>query len=225
MGGLGWYFAKPEDWLAFEPGLVEKHTTLQTIPGLTQELDIWRRVGMEISVEQAARAMVENVVTPDAKVTITRGTVNAILKTPKVNTTRPPVAGTGPPLAAVMDIKLPKTLGRLALDLAIRKKDWEWVNDVWITPTLRDISRRLKTRGGNTVWVDWLRGVLPWTTPIVQGHGDLVGKKWAVGIQRAGWSKLLLKPRFNYTSVLSLAVRAEGWARVLTEQHRVRLGG
>ena len=111
-------------------------------------------------------------------------------------------------LAAYADRDIPTTSGRYLLEYAIRKRRWQWIRDVWLAEELRAQSGIIERHCGRRVWVDWLKGELPFKPPVVKGVSPLyVGQTFdrlasgAFGGAVVSWS--------NYTEILRAAVSTE----------------
>jgi hypothetical protein len=111
-----------------------------------------------------------------------------------------------------------------ALDVALREsrggatdKFTRWILDVWVAREQREFSRMLLEVGRKSVWIDWLKGDLPFKVPVVQGWGALLVSHIHDGLKFAAWNAIALgsdKKRLNRKYIKAAAMRVE----ILTEK-------
>jgi hypothetical protein len=230
LGGLGWRISLDrEKWLKIENGQVKKEARLQSWFGLKSELGRWREEwGVTFKYEEINKVLLELVDLPKAKVVTEVGRVERVDWRIRIGDIRDvdPIQ-TGIPLAARADPALPSVLRNLARDNAVRERNWEWVDGVWITPTDRDVSRAIRQRGGVRLWRDWLTGSLPWKTPIYPGVADLQISALSQSILQAKWNKLASKQKYNYTAVVRIGLETEFLTIMQLEKevNSFRIGG
>jgi len=133
------------------------------------------------------------------------------------------------PLAAVPNHELPKTLSGLILDKALdygfKTKDWTKVELEWLQPGLASTSRNIRERGGATVWVNWLRGKLPFHPPVILGWSDMVPSFLYKLVVAKLWARTVHRNKFNMSYIKRVALTAEDMTRELVMKRHVRMGG
>jgi hypothetical protein len=221
LGGLGWNSGKlsVDQMLKFSPGTVVKKAQLGTLVGLEPEVLLWQKKGVFFTHEEVNDEMVQNVELPKAKIEIEPGLVEPVRW--RFNMSLGQTEGQariGVPLEAHMNRDLPPTLGALARDKMIRQRSWAWLQKVWVAEDERLISKSIMDRGGRRVWVEWLRGKLPWHAGIIPGLGSLQPANLAKAIQTAQWTNLVRKPKFNMTAVVRIATVSEIETRIILEK-------
>jgi hypothetical protein len=224
-GGLG-LFPPGETWLSMSPGRVDVHANIveTTVKGLDSELKRWKSLGLDITKKEAMQSLSSNLELSDARKEVAQGGVEEV--TPwRQYLWEPKATGVGIPLQARPNQNLPRTLGSYALQRAVRDRDWDWIREVWLDPTMRSVSDAIETRGGRTVWVDWLLDKLPWKTPNVLGWSDLVPSVLYRRSLTAAWSRIVGMNKFTYRSVKKAALTAELWVHNDIAHRGIRLGG
>jgi hypothetical protein len=226
VGGLGVESLKVAQWLAFKPGKIDVRNTIEisSVRGLSHEVEVWKSFGMEFTRREAVAAIKDNLELSDAAKEVTAGTLEAVdFVTPYM--WKPEGNRTSVPRRARSREELPLTLNTAALEKAIRARDWTWVRDVWLDPSLRDVSDLIETKGGRTVWVDWLKGKLPWKLPTILGWSDLIVSTMYNAIADAVWSRVVSFHEFNYRDVRRAGLTAELWTHENVRVRKIRLGG
>jgi hypothetical protein len=117
------------------------------------------------------------------------------------------------------------SLGDVVLDAAIREKKWNWIQNTWVDVNWRVWSKRIMQRGGRRVWIDWLRGKLPFKLPVVLGTSELQVSEVFDRVVKLYWGSLVTLQRFNTSTILRAAVGAESRVRHEVEMLDIRLGG
>jgi hypothetical protein len=226
LGGLGFLPTEDEDrLLGFTTGNKRVQQTLidRGLGGIGEELGQWKGLGREISRERAVRFCSDFLELPEAKIEVKRGELEQVKWISPLNWK--PNVGPNVALEAYMDATLPRTFGRLALELAIEEKDWDWISDVWLAVELRLISKSIQTRGGRGLWIDWLLGKLPWATPIVPGHSELSTSVWYNRYAGYLWSQVIGRWKFGRDLVKRAALTAEIYTYKAMRASDVRQGG
>jgi hypothetical protein len=225
LGGLGFLPTDGGTLVSYTPGSIEVAQTLidEGVNGIADELEDWKQWGMIIPREAAIRTASNFLDLPDAKRVITRGKVSLAQYELPLGLSESP--GPGPPLQAYMNVKLPKTFGQLALEIAIKDKRWDWIRNTWLGDNLGIVSDRIQSRGGRGLWLDWLRGKLPWATPKVPGSSDLSVSVIYNRFARHVWGSTLRRWKFNRTLVKRAAMTAEIHTYNVVRSQPVRLGG
>jgi len=210
MGGIGWYADAHGAWVDYSPGMVAQKGRIieASVRGLDQEFEDWQAVGARFTKSEAIQSLKDNLELSEAKREVTPGSVR---DTERLDcfSWKPGLASGGVPLQARMRDDLPPTLGSFALEDAVRRKNWDWIRNVWLDPALRDISNQIEKRGSRRIWIDWLTGKLPWHLPVVEGWSDLKPSLLYDSLARNAWSRVVAMPWFDYLSVKRAALSAE----------------
>jgi len=100
----------------------------------------------------------------------------------------------------------------------------DWINIVWLDDYQKEFSTKLKTRGGNRVWIDWLTGKLPWGKPVVQGWSStLISSIYDLFLNDA-WRRLNDMQSFNMTMVARAALTVEIHTTMKVQEYPYHLG-
>jgi hypothetical protein len=223
-GGLGWDQTEG-DWMAFVPSVVDKKYSLvnKSFIGIQPARRQLQSLGLSITEAEAldwAKALFD---VQGVRTEIIGGETRPIKQERPYH--RKFAYGGGVPTKASYDSQVVTSFGDYPIQVAVRRKDWEWLRSVAIKPEQRALSREIERRGGRRVWVDWLLGKLPFSTPEVPyWANDVVGfdlNKY----QKSALSWLLTRPSFSMASVRRAAYTAERQVRLFLQGRAVRLGG
>lgn len=222
FGGVGYDPVTSQDWMSLTVGQVtpDVHVVTSTAHGLSQELPMWEAVGVAFTEGELSQALLSRIEVSKGPKTVTRGLVK------KVDFARP--TGWAPsmqkvPLSARARPDLPITLRQEALQKAVREKDWSWIEDSWLDPSLRMFSDRLRRDGGNTIWVDWLTAKLPIGVPQVQGWSEIVTSSDIRLLYGGALGRLVANGKFNYTQLKRAFYSAEIALREVLQTRRVMI--
>jgi hypothetical protein len=209
VGGLGFFEPDDTPWTTYTAGSARRRAKIipSTILGLREEHAAWASFGVD-SEPLTTKLAGDVLEMSNAKLVTSPSTLAPAERV------RPFAWGIKPglramPLMARMSDDLPPTLGRYVLDLQIRNRQWDWINNVWVDEPLRAISRQIMHRGGRGLWIDWLKGDLPWRLPTVYGWSDLVPSEVYRQLVFSGWSRLTSRGSYNKSHVKRLALTAE----------------
>jgi hypothetical protein len=225
FGGLGWNLDDSGEWRSFVPTQVKKTFKLANkgFPGLRPAVKELSSVGFDLTSTQVMEWAKGLFDVNRVRTEITGG------ETKEIQPIRPYhrnfASGRGTPLQASMSDRIRTTFGTYPLEIAVLRKDWKWLQEVAISDEQRLVSHMILQRGGRRIWVDWLLGKLPFSTPEVPyWANDVVGFDLNKLYQNA-FSWLLTRPKFGYQSVRRAAYTAERQVRLFLSGLPVRLGG
>jgi hypothetical protein len=225
FGGLGWNLDEPGEWMAFTPTQVKKEFRFFNgkFKGTTPAVRKLSQTGLELGkkdVMEWAKGLFD-----------VRGVRTEIIggETRVVPWVRPYhrnfASEGGAPLQMTISDEARTTFGTYPVEVAVLRKDWKWLQEVAVSEEQRLISESILHRGGRRIWVDWLLGKLPFSTPEVPyWANDVVGYDLNRLYQNA-FSWLLTKHKFGYESVRRAAYTAERQVRLFLSGLPVRLGG
>jgi hypothetical protein len=223
LGGLGALQWRGEDLLAVEEGRVEpRFTPLVKDRQLKWAMSRLSRLGIAIPVGTLKAALTANLIGAGLPVKIVYGKVVDVDRAP-VRLPKP--WSTGIRLFSRHNAQLPKAFASTALEFAIRERQFEWIRNVWVDERDRLLARTVEKRGGRRVWFAWLRGKLPFTTPICMGWSALRVSAIYTQLAEGAWNELLSRSRFSWTSVIKAAMAAETWTWVQLAHLHVHYGG
>jgi hypothetical protein len=225
MGGLGFLSDPGAEWSRIERGVLKPgvDVDISTIKGVSWLAHRSQELGVDISEQEVAAELASNLQWPVAD---TLGEMKVVPVERVIPFLWDLSQGEGAiPLSGVSSPEIPRTVALLVLQKAIRAKQWEWIEEVWLLPSMREVSARIRQRGGRRVWLDWLEGKLPFSTPVVPGYSSLQCGVEATRVSRLAWQKTVAKARFNMSYVVRAAYTAEIETRRIVELSKVRLGG
>jgi len=230
FGGLGFY--RPDiryDWLEFKPGQVKIDAEVDNsfVKGLDREIIQWKNHGVEIGKGDAVKFISSNLKMSDASKEIIPGELKRVERLYTIMK-RDYVFVEG--YRAYFrrprwNDDLPVTMQEYVLGTKIQEKDWKYINDVMIDISCYNFSVQLKRAAGNSVWIDWLLGKLPFHPPVVMGWSDLKPTYIYNNIMDQVWDDINRYNRFNYKTVKRAALTAELTTRELVGRSVMRLGG
>jgi hypothetical protein len=226
VGGLGYWQSGSTDWYSVSPGKVDYRAKLvkETVRGMNNELEVWNKIGPAFDEKDAIQSLADNLELAKAPVDVTKGSVEEVpYLRPRLWVVVPSLGAV--PTAARSKKDLPTTLNGFMLDTAIANRDWQWVREVWLDPSLRDVSDRIESNGGRRVWVDWLRGKLPIKLPTIPSWSDLKPSILFAELINHVWARVYSKSSFNMTVITRAFVTAELAIRDWLQTSEVRLGG
>jgi hypothetical protein len=225
FGGLGWNLDEPGEWKAFTPTQIKKEFRFRNrgFIGVNPAITKLSQTGLSLKVADVMEWAKGLFDVRSVKTEIIGG------ETRKVEFVQPYyrnfASEGGAPLQMTISDEVRTTLGTYPVEVAVLRKDWKWLREVAVSQEQRLISEMIEKRGGRRIWVDWLLGKLPFSTPEVPyWANDVVGYDLNKLYQNA-FAWLLTKPRFNYESVRRAAYTAERQVRLFLSGLPVRLGG
>jgi hypothetical protein len=222
LGGLGYDYPM-YPFIALEKGRIEIKNTIveDNLEGLKNLKRRWANEGVDVS-DLTQDYLKSILVLPSRELEVFRGEVRRIGNISPV--TWSVDGGTGVPLRARGNKRVPTAMGELVLMKKIREKDDEWIETIWLDPPLRDISERIRKRGGRGLWLDWVTDKLPFSSPIVDGFSEefasVVNKRRAQGM----WARVVSHHKFGRELVNRVALRCELETRWQLENMKIKIG-
>jgi hypothetical protein len=217
FGGLGLFRLNSKVWREFSPGVLKRTPKVvrSTIRGIPYELSLFPKDWEDELIDKVSK----NLDLQSGGVEIIKGSTRT------VPVRYPTNLGFGSPvsLVAYPEINSP-TIGTSALEVAIHRKDWDWIQNKYVSLEQRGTSEMIHKHGGRRVWVDWLLGKLPYHPPTVVGWGDLVTGAIFRDLAPRFWGKLLTRSKFTYALVRRNAYECENAIRDEVDSLEVRLG-
>jgi hypothetical protein len=226
VGGLGYVGPDTQKWVKVSPGTMTRDGKLvpNTVRGLDVELSEWKGLGAKWSDSKMYSELANNLELSKAPTVVEEGRIEEVeILKPHPWLARP--TGGGIPVSARGRHDLPTTLSSFMLEEAIRNRDWNWIRDSWIDPSLRAVSDRIESNGGRRVWVDWLTGKLPIKLPTIPGWSDLKPSVIYNLMINSVWTRLVGMAKFDMTKVRRYFLTAELSIRGVLRGSDVRLGG
>jgi hypothetical protein len=221
VGGLGFFACGNNFGLAIDTEVEDfsNHVDLNTVVGVDWLLQKWEEfdLGMEKSSLQREIDSVFNMSTGEHHVTVKRVAV-------PIGYLKYAVPSKIIPTKCPVNRDLPQTFITSVLDKMIRDRDWDKILNTYVAIEWREIAEKIMKRGGRRVFIDWLKGSLPFAVPIVPLWDKVAVSEEAEKINSTYWSWLVFRHRFNYSSVTRAAVSAEGMTRDWISRQEPRIG-
>jgi hypothetical protein len=120
------------------------------------------------------------------------------------------VSGVGPPLSAISSLKGTddEIFSDCWRDRLIKERRWKELINEWVTEEMRGFANSLFSRASRTVFVEWIKGGLPFRIPVIRGVGDLGVSVTAKGVFSGYWGRIVMG-RPGWENVVAGAVKAE----------------
>lgn len=229
VGGLGWSL-NGEKWAIMTNGTVDKEVVfdihLNPKKSINEHLTYWKN-NHSISIGEASvhKYIVSVLDLPKARLKVINMEYKEIGKiTPWRIRSEGSGLNSGMKLHAYPKKELPTSLIQEALNEQIRNKDWQWIQEEYIAEELRSMSSRIKVRGGNRVWVDWVSGRLPWHTPVIPGWNVNLVSRLSRNFLQYGFMRLCMRAKFNYTDIKRLVLTSEYYVRDELSKYTIHMG-
>jgi hypothetical protein len=228
VGGLGWKL-NTKDWASLTLGRINKSVIFDEKnpkKAIDSQVLWWKNnYNIEIPKSMTHKYLISVLDLPKAKISIEHMEYKEVQSiTPWFTRKLGNGLNSGMKLHAYPKDMFPKTLIREALDVQVRRKDWQWIQEEYIAEELKNMSSRIKMRGGNRVWVDWIVGRLPWHTPVVPGWNVNLVSKISMNFQKYAFSRLCMRAKFNYTDIKRVVLASEYYVREELSRYTIHMG-
>lgn len=210
-GGLGWYL-DGKQWITLDAGTLERKTRVNISdiqPGLSHIYSRWKGLGVDIPWAQVARAVIPLLDMPKSDVEVTKGSFATMNPQSIVLLSYERAGGVSTKLSPSVNRKIPTTFADLVLEDKIAKREWEWIHTEYVAGEWASTSRTIASRGGRGLWLSWLRGRLPFTTPVVPGWKVAYVSEIANRYHELGLTRLIAKGKFTRLDIQRLSHAAE----------------
>lgn len=220
FGGTGTLPETALPWLGIRKGRRVKQWWMN-IPAAATEL------GLNWGVEPARLADIwsKNIEGPASVVDLyENGELFDVAKLAPVGMVVTPVHGKDPPLVVRLRSGIPPSAATALVEQCIESRDWELLRG-YVDITCLAYYDDFKSRLGRSVFVNWLLGRLPFSTPIVLGWSSLAVSAVHEYVSRGVWAWVVSRHRVNSNLVHRAAYTAELHTRGLLDGQPVRVGG
>jgi hypothetical protein len=216
-------------WLSISAGSVQQKVSVKSsaLPGLRADVARWSALGRHVDESMISQFTLRTLTFPTAKKDVTPGRVTKVepIYPKKVSEAKFLPQG-GWPTQGNRRHTLPSILSNEVLERAIRDKDYDWIEQVYLNPDLDYVSSAVRSKSSRSVWLAWVTGDLPYRVPIVPGWSTAVVGHYYSFFSRFSFRSLYLnKHKITKLDILRAALAAETSVVSYLRTKQVRIGG
>jgi hypothetical protein len=228
LGGFGFWQSSsltPSNGKKLDVGEVVTQPVIdhRTIRGLDWNISELTRLGMEVSKADAVRYIVPNLEFSHARQEIMKGKVSDVWIPSSSRWIGTEAKGV--PLTPRVSEVMPRTLAGLGLLKAKDRRADDWIQNVYIDTNDREVSRRIRQRGGRGIWLDWVDDKLSFAAPVVPGWSETAVSVMFDELIQSYWTKIVGYNSFGKDIINKMAIACENQIHQMCRDADVHLGG